>query len=458
MRLPTPNPEWRSNLADILGDSHRYTQDVVQFVKRANRQYWNWDELRRRPCPEGVNAEEVWGLVKLSRITQWRNLGLRDAKGQPYRFWLPDRALEDLHEIDKNLGGFVGATSPSLDVSDRDRYLINSLMEEAIASSQIEGAATTRKVAKKMLRTGRTPKTKSERMIFNNYRTILAIRELCKKSIKREHVFQIHEMITINTLEKEDSAGRFREPTDDIHICDVRDDTRLYTPPPADQLSSRLDSMIVFANKNETGDQFIHPVVRAILLHFWLAVDHPFTDGNGRTARALFYWLMLRRGYWLVEFMPISRIFLRAPVQYARAYLHAQHDDLDATYFVMYHLQVIRRALDELHEYLAGIIKEREAANRWTEIFGGLNNRQAEGLRDLAFQVSTATSIKEWKEKFGISYGTAHQDLTALASAGLISAQKQGRALQFRATGKTHRILNEHSENALKDNDAGAKY
>jgi hypothetical protein len=42
---------------------------------------------------------------------------------------------------------------------------------------------------------------------------------------------------------------------------------------------------------------FIHPVMRAITLHFWLAYDHPFCDGNGRTARALFYWSMLKQGY-----------------------------------------------------------------------------------------------------------------------------------------------------------------
>ena len=45
------------------------------------------------------------------------------------------------------------------------RYLVNSLMEEAIRSSQLEGATTTRRVAKELLRSGREPKDRGERMI-----------------------------------------------------------------------------------------------------------------------------------------------------------------------------------------------------------------------------------------------------------------------------------------------------
>ena len=80
-----------------------------------------------------------------------------------------------------------------------------------------------------------------------------------------------------------------------------------------------------FANEDEDGEPFIHPVVRAILLHFWLAYDHPFEDGNGRTARILFFWLMQQRGYWLIEYLPISPIIRKAPAKYG-ARLHRVRD------------------------------------------------------------------------------------------------------------------------------------
>lgn len=97
----------------------------------------------------------------------------------------------------------------------------------------------------------------------------------------------------------------------------------------------------------------MHPVIIAIVLHSWLAYDHPFVDGNGRTARAPFYWSMLSQGFWLVEFLSISSILRKAPATSSRSFLHAETDENDLTYFILYHLKVIRRAIDELRAYMA---------------------------------------------------------------------------------------------------------
>jgi Fic family protein len=94
----------------------------------------------------------------------------------------------------------------------------------------------------------------------------------------------------------------------------------------------------------------VHPVVRAILIHFMLGYDHPFYDGNGRTARALFYWSLARSGYWLMEYVSISRLLRQAPAQYARAYRHTETDDNDTTYFIVHQLEVIQQAIAALHE------------------------------------------------------------------------------------------------------------
>lgn len=60
-------------------------------------------------------------------------------------------------------------------------------------------------------------------------------------------------------------------------------------------------------------------------MHFMLSYDHPFVDGNGRTARILFYWSMLSQDYWLAEFLPISRLLKMAPSQYARSFIYTEH-------------------------------------------------------------------------------------------------------------------------------------
>ena len=71
---------------------------------------------------------------------------------------------------------------------------------------------------------------------------------------------------------------------------------------------------------------FIHPIVKGIIIHFLIAFIHPFVDGNGRTASAIFYWYMLRKGYWLTEYLSISRIISRSKRQYEKAYLYTECD------------------------------------------------------------------------------------------------------------------------------------
>ena len=125
-------------------------------------------------------------------------------------------------------------------------------------------------------------------------------------------------------------------------------------------------------------------MVRAILVHFWLAYDHPFVDGNGRTARALFYWVMAREGYWLCEYVSISRILKKARVQYARAFLYTETDDNDATYFILYQLGVLTRAIRDLHAYLdrkaAEVREVEDLVRRSTALRAELNPRQLDLL------------------------------------------------------------------------------
>src|SRR5262249_24290671 len=89
---------------------------------------------------------------------------------------------------------------------------------------------------------------------------------------------------------------------------------------PGARTAGRLARLCAFAN--ETSDAtWMQPVLRSLAVHFMVGYDHYFEGGNGRTARALFYRSMLKRGYWLTEFLTISRILNKAPAQYARSYL-----------------------------------------------------------------------------------------------------------------------------------------
>ena len=355
-----------------LIDKHRDRLPALMrhaFHPTVDGRYLHWDTLRRLDPPGDLSSEEWWTGIKLSRSGLFRQVPLRDARGRPFRFMLPDPVQEALHRIDSRAGGRIGVADTVVNRQTRDRFIVDSLIDEAITSSQLEGASTTRAAATRMIRSGRRPRDRSERMILNNYRAMQAIRTMRESPLTADAVLTLHVTLTADTLRDPAAAGRLQRPEDDrVEVCDA-DDQVLYHPPPAEQLPDRLDQMVQFANRDADDGAFMHPVVRAILLHFWLAFDHPFADGNGRTARALFYWAMLRHDYWPFEFVSISRFLKKAPAQYARAFLHTETDGNDLTYFIVHQVDVIRRAIDDLDAYLETKVRQVQRVERMLRAF-----------------------------------------------------------------------------------------
>lgn len=314
----------------------------------------------------------------------------------------------------------------------QQHYLVNSLMEEAIRSSQLEGATTTRKVAKDLLRTGREPADRSERMILNNYRALQYMRDTGQDELTPELVLELQRILTEGTMDDPSTAGRLQRPDEvRVAVTDRLDGSVIHTPPPAEQLPGRLEALCKFANEGEDDSRFVHPVVRAILLHFWLAYDHPFEDGNGRTARALFYWFMRNHRYWLVEYLSISRILRHAPSQYSRAFLLTEADERDATYFLAYQLEVIERAIGELHDYLDEKIKDVRDVERLLKSSSNFNHRQLALLGNALRTPDNVYSFQTHAASHGVTHETARTDLLALAQRGFLIQQRKGRRYSF---------------------------
>jgi len=393
------------------------------------RKYLHWDKLRYHPAPEGFSHEEWWAALRFQRQAQSRPVQLKDPEGKAFTYATVDPIPEMLQKIDQGAGGLIGMPDQITDPATRDRYCVSSLIQEAITSSQLEGAATTREVAKEMIRTQRPPRDKSEQMILNNFATMRRIGALKNKKLSQDLVFEIHRIITEKTLENDSAAGRFRRPSERIVVADMYDQV-FHDPPAADQLADRMALMCNFAN-GKIPEGFVHPVIRSIILHFWLAYDHPFVDGNGRVARALFYWSMLRHGYWLFEFVSISQILLRAPAKYGRAFLYTETDGNDLTYFIIQQLEVVRRAIKELHAY----IKRKTAALENLEIrlrgIAGLNYRQQALISHALRHPHQRYTFKSHQMSHNVVYQTARTDLLDLESQGLLNSRKIGRTWTF---------------------------
>lgn len=442
MKIPESPPDMHTLFKEVI-DSKKL--DSIFFTSSEQRSqasdYRHWDELRFRKPPEGLNHREWWLAVKMQRRQLYQSIPLKDRTGEPFRFanWGP--ISERLHFIDLGIGGNLELAVHLTNPEKRDRYLVRSLVEEAITSSQLEGAVTTRQVAKEMIRLGRSPRDRSERMIMNNYVTMRDILDSKDEPMTPERVLAIHRVITEDTLDDPGIAGRLRTDGEPIRVMDEYG-TVFHDPPAAHELEVRLAAMCEFANGN-TPKFFVHPVIRSIILHFWLAYDHPFVDGNGRVARALFYWCMLNNKYWLCEFVSISHILRKAPVQYYRAFLHTETDENDLTYFIIHQLEVIRKAVDDLHDYIRRESDRMQSLRKKLKGLDTLNHRQQTLIDHAMSHPGTDYTIEGHQRSFRVVYQTARSDLLELRDLGLLTSRKRGRTFLFQATAGLEKKLKE---------------
>ncbi|MDX2346891.1 MAG: Fic family protein [Legionella sp.] len=434
MKIPMSPPDFQKIMADLIRNPDLLMKVMIESQTLVHAGYFHWDKIRHLTPPSDLTTEQWWLSIKLARSALYKGLPFEDKYRKSFVLATPDLVLKKLHSIDRALGNTVQSPELIINKAARDTYIIQSLVEEAITSSQLEGASTTRRVAKEMLRAKRKPMTISERMIFNNYEGMQFVREIKAEDLTVSIILELHRIITKNTLDEADSEGCLRV-SNDVHVGDNTNQI-LHIPPDYKELEGRLEKICAFANAKE-GDYkfFLHPVIKAIILHFMLAYDHPFEDGNGRTARALFYWSMANQGYWLAEFISISQIIKKSPTKYGLAYLHTETDANDTTYFVIQQLDVVLKAIDSLHEF----ITEESSKTRETEALiytnqflkGRLNYRQIAVITHALKHPGAQYLIESHRRSHGITYQTARTDLLNLVASGLLIKQKIGKSFTF---------------------------
>ena len=380
--------------------------NIMPVVDKVNADYEYWDKAKYKKLPEGFTPQMLWTNVKASRLRStipvWNKYGIN--------LCVTSQMQRLCHEFDMKFGSFWEVEGDSKS-AEKKYYLSSSLMEEAIYSSKMEGASTTRIVAKDMLRKKKSPQNKSQQMIVNNYNTIQYIVEHKEQPLTEELLLTIHRLMTEKTLDNPEDAGRFRT-NDKVVVADMVEGDIIYTPPSFQEIPEFVESLCNFFN-NDNPRTFIHPIIRGIIVHFMLAFMHPFVDGNGRTARALFYWYMLKEGYKLTEYMSISRVIAKSKANYEKAFRYVENDGNDVGYFVAYNLEALEKSFQQLRDYIQRKQREKRAASSFM-MAGNINQRQALILQQLKEEPDTIFTVKDVQEQFSVSSMTARKDLADL--------------------------------------------
>lgn len=396
--------------------------DFESYLNKSDERYFYFDDIKYHKDSPFKNPEDNWNLIKTYRTTKYEYLTFANHK---FGYYISPFISKNLHDFDLKLMG--GLQKNPILPSDRLEFFKNSLLEEAVASSQVEGASTTTEVAREMLKSGRVPRNESEQMIFNNLRAIEYISEFVEPPIDFKIIIELHRIMTADT-DAEKYSGDFRKG--EVFVTDHVDGEIAHIPPDWKEVEPLMDELCKFIN-NE--DKFIHPIIKASIIHFMIGYVHPFKDGNGRTARALFYWFLLRKGYVLVKNISISRVILESRTQYDKAFLKTEKDNNDLNYFIAYSIKNIRIAFDKLLSYRDKKLEERKKANliAYELLDKGLNKRQSDVIGYLYLKSKSTITMNSYSQKHDIVRQTASKDLSELIKLGLLKEDKSTKPYQY---------------------------
>lgn len=420
---------WKKIFGELDKDPGKY-KEIYEKANEPN--YLYWDTFKYKFPNNTLSSEEQWFLVRQFRNVAVVETPIRAENGEMFK-WIRLSSTDGfLHRIDMLAGGQLVPYSDLLSSTNKQIFINRGIIEEAIASSQLEGAHTTREAARVMIIENREPKSESERMILNNYRAINLIKQEYKNQpLTKDLLFELHGILTQETVDRK-NQNRFRKDEEGIVVRGQIGEREYitHTPPKEKFVVQEIDRLIAYANDAD-GGKFIHPIIKAIFIHFWVGYLHPFTDGNGRLARALFYWYLLRKGYWTFMYLPISTVIKKAPAQYAMSYICSEQDNNDVTYFYDFHIKKIIFALEEFKAYLSKKIAENKEVDRIIKQELPLNERQKLLIHYFLSDPRPSTSVSSYATINAVARQTAAKDLKKLVKVGLITSRREGKYIRY---------------------------
>lgn len=302
-----------------------------------------------------------------------------------------------------------------------DAIMKRSKMEEAITSALYEGANSTRAQAKAFLQSDQYDdklKNKGYYMVVNNYKAMQWIKENQSLSLSNSLICKLHEIITHKTLEGDDANfyGRFRNEKIFVGKHEGLNFSKI---------EKSLTQVIKLINN---PPRFVPSLIKATLLHYFLSYIHPFFDGNGRTARALFYFQCMKKDLKFIELLSLSANLKDFGKKYAKSFDLAKQHEFDMTFFIDFCFDSLLKALDEMNskiQYLFSISKIPD-----------LNENQILCLQKLTLNKFRKISIESYAKDIKKSRELARLELKELVEKKLLIEEKIKNKLWYQANSK----------------------
>lgn len=392
------------------------------WLKYTQQQYRTIDEIKYRHDQVGVSVGD-WAEVK-EKIVRCRKTGAIPLflKSIDKKFWFypADCIYEKAHHIEKmGIALYDRIIGQQAFASD---FIIDATIEEAIASAIYEGANSTRAKAKELIESRAPPKNKDEWMLLNNYEAMMWIKQNHSQIISIDIIKEIHAIVTKNTLTEDDLnfSGKFRN--DQVFV--YRETELKHEGIKHEKIEDTLKEAIKLTTENT---RYFPPLLKGVLLHYFLAYIHPFFDGNGRTARTLYYFKAIRNDLRFVEILSVSAYLKGHGKQYEKSFEKVMDNGLDLTYFIDFNLEALKTALEKVSAKVDFLFEINTLKQKLK-----LSEQQIGLLQKMALNKFRKYDIEKYAESIGKSREVARQELKHLLDLGLLEELKVGKKFVYK--------------------------
>ncbi|MBQ4553181.1 MAG: Fic family protein [Clostridia bacterium] len=384
-------------------------QLIQQFIDR----YLPRKEIIHR-LPLSQPISQFWPALQSARKKLAIKLPLPDQSGNPFWFVLNQSIEQQCDKVAE-----MARRDAVFDAPVFEAMVENAVIDEAVFSSMIEGAFTSREEAAKFIRNRKQPANKSEHMIKNNYDALTYALEHLNEPITEQTIIEIARIVTRNAAEVAVESYR-AEP---VYVTGR--ETVVYTPPEAKKVPAMMRALVQFIQTSE-----LHPVLKACIAHFYFVYVHPFGDGNGRTARALSYMMLIQSGYEFFRYFSISNLVSDERGKYYRSMVNVEEDDGDMTYFIDFYSSMLSRSVIKMEDHLTHHVLAEQRLKE-LQARGDLNSRQLAGAKWLLEGTGGSVTVETWKKRYKVVQETARRDLMKLCDIGVLTKAMEGRKAVF---------------------------
>jgi len=360
------------------------------------------------------SPDDVAEMLALLKQTAYKTMPLKDFAGSELVY------LENLAQTNMSASKALLAANHS-----NGEYGLKAMEDEIHSTLNIENIRSSRESIHRIL-CGCAPKDEAENRLFGMKKGLDFISDTSNE-INEENIFKLYMLTAGDYLDGEEKLipGQFYRH-DSVFVVGDKVEHQ--------GLNSRLlpEYMAQLAGFIRDGRN-MNDLLKAAVIHFYIAYLHPYFDGNGRMARLLHLWYLVRQGYSAALFFAFSSYINKSKAKYYKAFTQVEENCgisglIDVTPFLVYFIENVYNLLDETNPQTDTMDKYREAL-----ALGNITEKE----KSLFLFVCSAYgggdfSTKQLEKDFGnAAYATIRSFVLKFEALGILKSQKHGNRVKY---------------------------